>query len=55
MLVELLNLGDGWEGKVFTTGATGSNILGLACGREAVLQARLKDVEGSSGVGEMGL
>jgi glutamate/tyrosine decarboxylase-like PLP-dependent enzyme len=55
MLVELLNLGDGWEGKVFTTGATGSNILGLACGREAVLQARLKDVEGSSGVGGMGL
>jgi glutamate/tyrosine decarboxylase-like PLP-dependent enzyme len=55
MLVELLNLGDGWEGKVFTTGATGSNILGLACGREAILQARLKDVEGTSGVGEMGL
>ena len=48
MLVELLNLGDGWEGKTFTTGATGANILGLACGREAVLQARLKDVEGSA-------
>jgi glutamate/tyrosine decarboxylase-like PLP-dependent enzyme len=55
MLVELLNLGDGWEGRTFTTGATGANILGLACGREALLQARLKDVEGSIGVGEMGL
>ena len=52
MLVELLNLGDGWEGKTFTTGATGANILGLACGREAVLNHRL---DGRPGVGEVGL
>ena len=55
MLIELLNLGDGWEGKTFTTGATGANVLGLACGREAVLNARLKYMDGSTGVGEMGL
>ena len=52
MLVELLGLGDGWEGKTFTTGATAANILGLACGREAVINNRL---HGKPGVGEMGL
>lgn len=52
MLVELLNLGAGWEGKTFTTGATGANILGLACGREAVINHRLN---GKPGVGEVGL
>jgi glutamate/tyrosine decarboxylase-like PLP-dependent enzyme len=41
MLIELLELGDSWKGKTFTTGATGSNILGLACGREAVIDKRL--------------
>lgn len=51
MLVDLLKLGDGWQGKVFTTGATGSNILGLACGREAVITKRL---HGTS-VGELGI
>ncbi|KAG4419415.1 hypothetical protein IFR04_007466 [Cadophora malorum] len=55
MLVELLNLGDGWNGKTFTTGATGANILGLACGREAVVDARLKAIGESGGVGELGL
>lgn len=52
MLVELLNLGAGWNGRIFTTGATGANILGLACGREAVIDHRLK---GKPGVGEVGL
>lgn len=51
MLVELLNLGDGWEGKTFTTGATGSNVLGLACGREAVLAKRLN----GASIGELGI
>lgn len=51
MLVELLKLGDGWEGKICTTGATGSNVLGLACGREAILTKRL---DGAS-VGELGI
>ncbi|KAH7407614.1 pyridoxal phosphate-dependent transferase [Cadophora sp. MPI-SDFR-AT-0126] len=55
MLVELLNLGDGWKGKTFTTGATGANILGLACGREAVVDARLKLAGEGGGVGELGL
>ncbi|KAK0728623.1 pyridoxal phosphate-dependent transferase [Lasiosphaeria miniovina] len=42
MLVALLGLGDdaAWPGRTFTTGATASNILGLACGREAVIAAR---------------
>ena len=51
MLVELLNLGNGWEGKTFTTGATGANILGLACGRESVLTSRLN----GASVAELGL
>lgn len=55
MLVELLDLGEGWEGKTFTTGATGSNVLGLACGREAVVEAVLKTNGENGGVGELGL
>ena len=62
MLADLLRLNDGggastadaFPGKTFTTGATASNVLGLACGREAVLAKRLGTVaEGS--VGELGL
>lgn len=54
MLVDLLHLDDkddegsykrearrGWPGRTFTTGATASNVLGLACGREAVVNARV--------------
>jgi glutamate/tyrosine decarboxylase-like PLP-dependent enzyme len=52
-LVELLELGPGWAGRTFTTGATGANIVGLACGREAVIQGRL--APGAPGVGELGL
>ncbi len=52
MLVELLDLGAAWEGRTFTTGATGANVLGLACGREAVISHRLK---GTQGVAELGL
>lgn len=44
-----------WKGRIFTTGATGSNVLGLACGREAVLSRKLGDSEGSTSVGELGL
>jgi hypothetical protein len=53
MLVALLDLGPDadWPSRTFTTGATGSNILGLACGREAVVARR---VEGVS-VAEVGL
>jgi len=55
MLLALLKLGapDQWTGRTFTTGATASNILGLACGREAVVASRLPD--GSGSVGELGL
>lgn len=55
MLVELLDLGSGWNGRVFTTGATASNILGMACGREAIISARLKAAGIADGVGELGL
>ncbi|GKT45123.1 L-2,4-diaminobutyrate decarboxylase [Colletotrichum spaethianum] len=49
MLADVLGLEDGkgakeeeevWKGRTFTTGATASNILGLACGREAVIEKR---------------
>jgi glutamate/tyrosine decarboxylase-like PLP-dependent enzyme len=55
MLLELLKLDQGWRGRTFTTGATGANILGLACGREAVVSSRLKAAGESRGVGELGL
>ncbi|KAI0012564.1 PLP-dependent transferase [Xylariaceae sp. FL0662B] len=53
-----------WEGRTFTTGATASNVLGLACGREVVVRARLPhpgageggdDEDEDAGVGELGL
>ncbi|KAI1805129.1 PLP-dependent transferase [Daldinia bambusicola] len=51
--------GERWAGRTFTTGATASNVLGLACGREAVIAARLEagSVDGGEGggVGELGL
>lgn len=53
-LVTLLDLDDeAWQGRTFTTGATGSNVLGLACGREAVIQKHSASDE--LGVGELGL
>jgi glutamate/tyrosine decarboxylase-like PLP-dependent enzyme len=55
MLLELLNLGPDWKGRTFTTGATGANLLGLACGREAVISSRLKEIGASGGVGELGM
>ncbi|OLN85922.1 L-2,4-diaminobutyrate decarboxylase [Colletotrichum chlorophyti] len=56
MLVDVLGLesgtGDGgevWKGKTFTTGATASNVLGLACGREAVVEKK------GGRIGELGI
>ncbi|KAH6609633.1 glutamate decarboxylase [Trichoderma cornu-damae] len=49
MLMGLLRLESEWKGRTFTTGATASNVLGLACGREAVLEKR------GASVGELGL
>ncbi|CRK15630.1 hypothetical protein BN1708_002819 [Verticillium longisporum] len=42
-----------FTGRTFTTGATGSNILGLACAREHVLARRVPP--GSPSVGELGI
>lgn len=55
MISELLNLGDPWGGRTFTTGATAGNILGLACGREAIINSRLQAAGEKSEVGELGL
>lgn len=42
-VLQLLNLNPvEWPGRTITTGATASNILGLACGREAVMNLALK-------------
>ncbi|KJZ79524.1 hypothetical protein HIM_00993 [Hirsutella minnesotensis 3608] len=59
MLASLLRLNgqdgtDAWQGKTFSTGATASNVLGLACGRESVLNKRLGDNPNHT-VGELGL
>ncbi|KAK0616033.1 pyridoxal phosphate-dependent transferase [Bombardia bombarda] len=57
MLVSLLGLGDPsvWPGRTITTGATASNILGLACGREAVIAARLVERDSDVTVADDGL
>ncbi|TQS32752.1 hypothetical protein Golomagni_06925, partial [Golovinomyces magnicellulatus] len=52
MLVRVLGFQDQWKGRTFTTGATASNILGLACGREMILQKRLPH---DKSVGDLGL
>ncbi|EOA89890.1 hypothetical protein ACJQWK_02665 [Exserohilum turcicum] len=57
LLCELLNLEPAqWPHRIFTTGATTANVLGLACGREYVVaeaSAHRTDVENS--VGEVGI
>lgn len=61
LLLRVLGLANdgetGFRGRTFTTGATASNVLGLACGREAVVSARLpRDArERGEGVGELGI
>lgn len=43
LLLDLLNLEKGkWLGRTFTTGATSSNILGLACGREYIINQAIR-------------
>ncbi|EJP64063.1 pyridoxal-dependent decarboxylase [Beauveria bassiana ARSEF 2860] len=65
MLARVLRLPDTWRGRTLTTGATASNILGLACGREHVIGKKLAAGAGDeqeeerrrriAAVGEMGL
>jgi glutamate/tyrosine decarboxylase-like PLP-dependent enzyme len=55
MLAELAYIGEEFQGRTFTTGATASNILGLACGREAIVKSRLEAAGESGSVGELGL
>lgn len=50
MLLELLDFEPTEWARTFTTGATSSNVLGLACGREFVINEALK----GSGSGEAG-
>ncbi|CAK7237824.1 hypothetical protein SBRCBS47491_010162, partial [Sporothrix bragantina] len=43
MLTDVFDLaGDQWTGRILTTGATASNVLGLAMGREATISLRLR-------------
>ncbi|KAJ9647208.1 hypothetical protein H2199_002195 [Coniosporium tulheliwenetii] len=57
MLCELLNFEPReWPHKTFTTGATASNILGLACGREYVIAEAARRMNKSPvNVGDLGL
>lgn len=56
MLLDMLQLEEKeFTGRTFTTGATASNVLGLACGREAVLTKRLEKKGISEGVAELGI
>jgi glutamate/tyrosine decarboxylase-like PLP-dependent enzyme len=57
MLCELLNLDPSqWQHRTFTTGATASNTLGLACGREYVIaEAAAARSDPSISVGEVGI
>ncbi|KAL6234710.1 hypothetical protein BDW75DRAFT_211538 [Aspergillus navahoensis] len=57
LLVDLLRLDRDWQHGTFTTGATASNILGLACGREYVVRQALRrrGLTSTKSVGETGL
>jgi len=59
MLLDLFRMArDKWKGRCFTTGATASNILGLACGRESLLREKLVLAGysfGEASIAEMGV
>ncbi|KAF2827624.1 PLP-dependent transferase [Ophiobolus disseminans] len=57
LLCELLDFQpEVWPHRVFTTGATASNILGLACGREYVIaEASAHRTDAENSVGEYGI
>jgi glutamate/tyrosine decarboxylase-like PLP-dependent enzyme len=56
-LLQLFNLDpQEWPHRIFTTGATASNILGLAMGRDYVIaEAARRQLRGEVNVGELGL
>lgn len=55
MVVSLLDFDEAqWKGRTFTTGATASNVLGLACAREAVIAQRLPPDSGKT-VADLGV
>ncbi|KAH3971039.1 hypothetical protein HBH70_239920 [Parastagonospora nodorum] len=57
LLCELLNFQpDQWPHRIFTTGATASNVVGLACGREYVIaEASAHRTHTENSVGEYGI
>lgn len=57
LLCELLDLDPkAWPHRIFTTGATASNVLGLACGREYVIaEASAHRTDAENSVGEFGI
>ncbi|RDW78547.1 pyridoxal phosphate-dependent decarboxylase family protein [Aspergillus mulundensis] len=57
LLVDLLRLPRDWHNGTFSTGATASNVLGLACGREYVIRAAMRRIGMTEvqSVGEIGL
>ena len=57
LLAQLLKLDPSqWPHRIFTTGATTSNILGLACGREYVInKASAQPDQSVNSVGELGI
>lgn len=56
MLCELLDLSpDDWPHRTFTTGATASNVVGLACGREFVIREAAAFSGSDISVAEQGL
>ena len=53
LLLELLGFKNSeWPSRTLTTGATASNILGLACGRQWVIETRAKQLGQRLGAGE---
>jgi glutamate/tyrosine decarboxylase-like PLP-dependent enzyme len=57
LLCELLNFEpEQWPHRIFTTGATTANILGLACGREYIIaEASAHRTDAENSVGELGI
>ncbi|KAL8988341.1 MAG: hypothetical protein Q9177_002571 [Variospora cf. flavescens] len=62
LLLQLFNFNlEAWPGRTFTTGATASNVMGLACGREHIINGAIQKRRKHSAsqtaqtVGELGL